>query len=260
MYVCYIIYISVIYIHNPPHIFLVKESADPRALKMGSVLKDPGVFNSLFDVLENDGLWFQAWLFFFQSPFPLKRCTNPSRSPTWFKRNIEGGGGKKGNSHDVPSKTTPTWMKKRGLQCRDQKEDIVGVDNPSWDVKSILWMVQLFISTCLIGKPSIFFVKPYNLVCWTAFHGKSHIVWFNTTIVWIGIFLLGLVSIQTTKKHVLMISPSKAVLGSVIGLSKCYCGLGCNGCDVELPSGLNVKLYENKVLFMGIEVRWGLLV
>ena len=58
MYVCYIIYIyiSVIYIHNPPHIFLVKESADPRALKMGSVLKDPGVFNSLFDVLENDGL------------------------------------------------------------------------------------------------------------------------------------------------------------------------------------------------------------
>ena len=50
------IYISVIYIHNPPHIFLVKESADPRALKMGSVLKDPGVFNSLFDVLENDGL------------------------------------------------------------------------------------------------------------------------------------------------------------------------------------------------------------
>ena len=49
-------YISVIYIHNPPQFFLVKESADPRALKMGSVLKDPGVFNSLFDVLENDGL------------------------------------------------------------------------------------------------------------------------------------------------------------------------------------------------------------
>ena len=47
----------------------------------------------------------------------------------------------------------------------------------------------------------------------------------------------------------LIISPSKAVLGSVIGLSKCYCGLGCNGCDVEFPSGLNEKLYENKVLF-----------
>ena len=200
--------------------------------------------------------------FFFQSPFPLKRCTNPSRSPTWFKRNIEGGEGQKGNLHDVPSKTTPTWMKKRGPSVPWPKRRlIVGVDNPSWDVGYPFcgWFSCSF-PLVWLEHPRILFVKPYNLVCWTAFHGKSHIVWFNTTIVWIGIFLLGLVSIQTTKKHVLMISPSKAVLGSVIGLSKCYCGLGCNGCDVELPSGLNVKLYENKVLFMGIEVRWGLLV
>ena len=151
-------------------------------------------------------------VFFFQSPFPLKRCTNPSRSPTWFKRNIEGGEGKKGNLHDVPSKTTPTWMKKRGPSVPWPKRRlIVGVDNPSWDVGYPFcgWFSCSF-PLVWLEHPRILFVKPYNLVCWTAFHGKSHIVWFNTTIVWIGIFLLGLVSIQTTKKHVLMISPSKA--------------------------------------------------
>lgn len=141
--------ISVIYIHNPPHIFLFKESADPRALKMGSVLKDPGVFKSFCWCLREWRFVIPGLIvFFFQSPFPLKRCTNPSRSPTWFKRNIEGGAGKfmeiRMTYHQVgvssckdviaPQRPQHGWKNVAFWRCHDLLKKTYCGSNPSWDV------------------------------------------------------------------------------------------------------------------------------